>query len=129
VKILAGNIINQKKKYPNAEVVVHPECTPDVIKLADKVLSTSGMVRYAKETKTNEIIVGTEIGIIYRLQKENPLKKFYPATELAICPNMKLTNLEKILWVLEEIRNKVKVPENIRVKAITSVNKMLAITG
>lgn len=129
LKILPEHILNLKKKYPQAEVMTHPECTMEVIKLADKVLSTSGMCRYAKESKAKEIIVGTEMGLIYRLQKENPDKKFYPASELAICPNMKLGGLEKILWTLEDIKNEVKVPKEIQTKAILSVNKMLSITG
>jgi len=128
-KILVDDILKQKREHPDAEVIVHPECTPDVIKLADKVLSTNGMCRYAKETRNKELIVGTEVGIIYRLQKENPDKKFYPASELAICPNMKLGSLEKVLWVLEDIKNEVKVPKEIQLKAIQPVNKMLSITG
>ncbi|MFN3966082.1 MAG: quinolinate synthase NadA [Endomicrobiia bacterium] len=129
VKILPEDIIKQKQNHPDAEVIVHPECTPEVIKLANKVLSTSGMCRYSKETNAKEIIVGTEVGIIYRLQKENPDKKFYPASELAICPNMKLGSVEKVLWVLEELKNEVKVPKEIQIKAIQAVNRMLSITG
>jgi quinolinate synthase len=129
IKILAEDILREKQKYPHAEVMVHPECTPEVIKLADVVRSTSGMCKYAKESKTREIIVATEIGIIYRLQKENPDKKFYPASELAICPNMKLTNLEKVLWTLEDLKNEVKVPHNIRVKAREAVDKMLTLSS
>jgi len=83
------------------------------------------MCRYAKESKTKEIIVGTEVGLIYRLQKENPDKIFYPATELAICPNMKLNNLEKVLWTLEDMKFKVKVKEEIRIKAKNAIDKML----
>ncbi|MCM8819604.1 MAG: quinolinate synthase NadA [Candidatus Omnitrophica bacterium] len=128
VKILAEDIVKLKKEHPDAEVIVHPECTPQVIKLADRVLSTGGMCRYAKETTAKKIIVGTEIGIIYRLQKENPDKKFYPASELAICPNMKLGSLEKVLWVLEELKNEVKVPKEIQVKAIKPIKRMLSIT-
>jgi len=74
------------------------------------------------------MIVGTEIGLIYRLQKENPDKKFYPASELAICPNMKLSSLEKVLWILEDMKNEVKVPEKIQSKAIQPVNKMLSVS-
>jgi len=128
VKILAKDILRQRKKYPEAETMVHPECTPEVINLVDKVFSTSGMCRYAKESKVKEIIVGTETGLIYRLKKENPDKKFYPASELAICPNMKLNSLEKVLWTLEDMRNEVKVPEKIRVKSIQAVNKMLSLS-
>lgn len=127
VKILENDILNQKKKYPNAKVIIHPECTPEVIRLADEVLSTSGMCRYAKKTECNEIIVGTEIGLTYRLQKENPNKKFYSASNEAICSNMKKHTLEKILWAFEEMKNEVKVSQEIRNKAINAVNKMLEI--
>lgn len=128
VKILAEDILKQKRRYPDAEVMVHPECTPDVINLADRVLSTSGMCRYAKEANASQIIVGTEVGIIYRLQKESPEKKFYPASELAICPNMKLGSLEKVLWALEELKNEVKVSQEIRIRALQSIKRMLSIT-
>ena len=127
VKILPEDILRQKKAHPRAEVIVHPECIPDVITLADKVLSTEGMCKYAKESKAGEIIVGTEIGILHRLQRENPDKKFYPATELAICPSMKLTTLEKVLWCLEDMKYEVKVPEEVRLKAKKAVDRMLKI--
>lgn len=129
LKILAEDILKQKKRYPKAEVIVHPECTPEVIKLADRVLSTGGMCKYARESKACEIIVGTELGLIYRLQKENPDKGFYPASESAICPNMKLSSLEKVLWVLEDMANEVRVPKKIQERAIQPVNRMLSITG
>jgi len=125
IKILADDILKAKEQHPEAEVIVHPECTPDVIALADKVLSTTGMCHYAKEAKSKEIIVGTEVGIIHRLQKENPDKKFYAASELAICPNMKLNNLEKVLWALEDMKYEVEVEEKIRIKAREAIDKML----
>ncbi len=125
IKILADDILKEKKQHPEAEIIVHPECTPDVIALADKVFSTTGICHYAKETKSKEIIVGTEVGIIHRLQKENPDKKFYAASELAICPNMKLNNLEKVLWALEDMKYEVEVEEKIRIKAREAIDKML----
>ncbi len=125
VKILAEDILIKRKSHPRAEVWVHPECRPEVISLADRVLSTGGMCKYAKETDSQEIIVGTEIGILHRLQKENPEKKFYPASEIAICPNMKLTTLDKILWALEDMRYKIDVPETVKFKAKRSVKRML----
>ena len=85
------------------------------------------MVRYVRSTQAREIIVGTEIGFIYRLRKENPDKVFIPASEQAICPRMKLITLEKVLWSLEEMSPEVKVPEPIRVKALKAVNRMLEI--
>jgi quinolinate synthase len=125
VKILADDIKRVKKEHPEAEVIVHPECTPEVIAMADKVFSTSGMCNYARETRSKEIIIGTEVGIIYRLQKENPDKKFYPASEGAICENMKKNSLEKVLWSLEEMKYEVKVEEKIRQKAKKAIDKML----
>lgn len=124
-RILAQDIINVKKKHPEAKVMVHPECTADVIELADQVLSTSGMCRYAKEADAREFIVGTEIGLLHTLRRNNPDKKFYPASELADCPNMKLNNLEKILWSLEDMTYEVRVPENIRNRAWIAIEKML----
>jgi quinolinate synthase len=126
-RILAEDILKKKTLYPEAEVLVHPECTPDVIAMADKVLSTSGICRYAKESNSGEFIIGTEIGILHRLQKENPDKKFYPASILSDCPNMKLNNLEKILWSLEDMVYEVDVPTDIARRAKRSIDRMLEI--
>jgi quinolinate synthase len=126
-KILPEDIIEQKKSHPKAKVVVHPECRPEVINMADAVESTTGICRFVKESKAKEFIIGTEIGILHRLRKENPGKKFYPATDLAICPNMKLINLEKILWALEDMENRITVPEEIAIRARKAIDRMLAI--
>lgn len=126
--ILAQDIINAKAKYPNAKVMVHPECTADVIELADVALSTGGMLKYAKESPDKEFIVGTEIGLLYTLSKQNPDKKFYPATKLSDCPNMKLNTLEKMLWSLEDMVYEITVPEDIRVRARNAIDKMLKIS-
>jgi quinolinate synthase len=98
-----------------------------VIELADEVLSTGGMIRYAEESGTREMIIGTESGIIYRLEKENPGKKFIAVSEKAICPNMKRITLEKVLWALEDMKHRVTVPEDIRLKARYAVDRMLEI--
>jgi len=127
VRIKPERIKELKKEYPQAKVVVHPECTPEVIGLADEVLSTSGMCRFARRDDVREMVVGTEIGIIHRLKKENPGKKFIPISEQAICPNMKLITLEKVLWSLQEMSPEVKVPEEIRLRAKAAVDKMLEI--
>ncbi len=127
VKIIPEDIITQKREHPHAKVVVHPECHPDVIALADEALSTSGMIRYAAREDVSELIVGTEVEILHRLNKENPNKKFFPASKKAICPNMKLITLDKILNSLETMTPEVKVPEEIRVKARAAVDRMLAI--
>jgi len=127
VRIKPERIRELKREYPQAKVVVHPECTPEVIALADEVLSTSGMCRYARRDDVREMVVGTELGIIYRLKKENPEKRFIPVSEQAICPNMKLITLEKVLWSLEEMRPEVRVPEGVRLRAKAAVDKMLKI--
>jgi len=126
-RIQPEDVVRLKQAYPRAKVMVHPECTPAVIALADEVLSTSGMCRFAAETKAKEIIVGTEVGIIYRLKKENPAKRFIPISEQVICPHMKLINLEKVLWSLEELSPEIKVPEATRLRAKAAVDRMLAI--
>jgi quinolinate synthase len=125
VRIRPERIRELRQEYPQAKVVVHPECRPDVIALADEVASTSGMCRYARRDEVGEMVVGTEVGLIHRLRKENPGKRFIPVSEQAICPNMKLITLEKVLWSLEEMSPEVKVPEKIRLKAIAAVDRML----
>ncbi len=127
--VLPEDIVKAKEKHPRAKVVVHPECRLDVIMLADEVLSTGGIVKYARETEIREIIVGTEIGLVYRLQKENPTKKFYLATEKLICPNMKLTTLEKVAFALEKIEHRIIVPEEVRLKAKRSLDRMLEVSS
>lgn len=119
------DILKMKSLHPNAKVVVHPECPPGVIELADAVRSTSGMLRYVKETDSQEFIIGTETGIIYRMKRENPDKTFYPVRQDFICVNMKKLTLEKVLSSLEEDKYKIVVPEDIRVKALKAIEEML----
>jgi quinolinate synthase len=125
VRIKPERIKELKREYPQAKVMVHPECTPEVIALADEVLSTSGMCRYAQREEVKEIIVGTELGIIHRLRNENPGRRFIPVSEQAICPDMKSITLEKILWSLEEMSPEVKIHEEIRLRAKAAVDKLL----
>ena len=129
-RILAQDIKKRKREYPNAKVVVHPECTGDVIELADHVASTTGIAKYCRESNVKEIIVGTENGILHRLQKESPDKRFIPATELAICPNMKKNTLEKVLWCLEDMdaENEVTVPEDVAERARQAIERMLELS-
>lgn len=127
IKILPEDVKREKKFHPFAKVLVHPECLPSVVAMADAVLSTSQMGKLAKETEAKEMIIGTEVGLIYRLKKDNPGKEFYPASERAVCPNMKRTTQEKILWALEEMKEEVKIPEEIRLKAKSAIDRMLEI--
>jgi quinolinate synthase len=125
VMILSEHVNKAKQEHPNAAVIVHPECLPEVKALADKVLSTGGMIKFAKESPSKEFIIGTETGIIYRLQKENPSKKFYPADPMAICKNMKKTTIDKLLKSLENEETRVIVPKDIASRAKLSIDRML----
>ena len=125
VRILPEDIARERTFHPDAEVIVHPECAPGVTDLADQVLSTEGMCNYVKASQVSEFIIGTEIGILHRMRKEAPDKTFYPASERATCPNMKLTTLEKVLWSLEEMGFEVTVPQDIMQKAKTCLQRMM----
>ncbi|MGA2524796.1 MAG: quinolinate synthase NadA [Candidatus Bathyarchaeia archaeon] len=116
-----------RMQYPDATVMVHPECSSDMRKVADYVGSTSKMCRYAKESSAKNFIVGTEEGILHRLRNENPTKNFYLAYEGAVCPNMKLTRLEQLYAALKEEKNVVKVPEAVAQKARSSLERMFAV--
>lgn len=126
-RIFSKDIREKKDLYPEAEVWVHPECRPEVIDMADRILSTGQMVKEARKTEIKEIIIGTETGIIYRLKKENPGKDFYAAKELAFCSNMKKINLKKVLRSLETITYKVNVPLHISKRARGAIEKMIQI--
>jgi quinolinate synthase len=116
-----------KLQYPDATVMVHPECSSEMRQVADFVGSTSKMCRYAKESNAKNFIVGTEEGILHRLRKENPTKNFYLAYEGAICPNMKLTTLDRLYAALKEEKHLVKVPEAVAKKARASLEKMFQV--
>jgi len=125
--ILSRHIREKKERYPNAEVWVHPECRPEVIDMADKVLSTGKMVKNARKTAKKEIVIGTETGIIYRMKKENPEKDFYPARDMAICSNMKKITQSKVLQSLEKMVQRVEVPPEISRRARGAIEKMVRI--
>lgn len=114
-------------KYPNASVMVHPECTFEVQRLADFVGSTSQMCRFAKQSDAGTFIVGSEEGILHRLRKENPEKKFVLAYEGAVCPNMKLNTLDRIYLSLKEQKHAVVVPESVAVRARKALQRMFEI--
>jgi quinolinate synthase len=116
-----------KMQHPDAAVLVHPECSREMRLVADFVGSTSKMCKFAKESPTQEFIVGTEEGILHRLNNENPTKKFYLAYEGAICPNMKLTTLERLYASLKEEKHVVQVPEAVAKKARASLERMFQI--
>jgi quinolinate synthase len=125
--ITIEDIKKAKTKYPDAVVMVHPECTEPVKEISDQILSTGQMLKYAKNSPAKQFIVGTELGIIHTLKKQNSDKEFVAATERAICPNMKLITLEKIVWALEDMKYKITVPQNIRIKAKKALDRMVEI--
>ncbi len=113
--------------HPEAKLVAHPECRPALVDMADHVASTTGILKYCRENPAREFIVATEIGALHPLRKENPDKTFYPLTELADCPNMKLCSLEKMVWALEDLAPRVTVSEATAVKALAPIKRMLEV--
>jgi len=128
-EITPQEILKLKKAYPNSEVWVHPECSPEVTELADKVFSTGKMVEEARRTDKKDIIIGTETGIINRLKKENPEKNFHPARKQAVCQDMKKTTLKKVYQALKNMEKKVVVPEEVKDKAKKAIEKMIEISS
>jgi quinolinate synthase len=123
-RILPEHVERRRAQFPDAAVVVHPECRPEVVALADAALSTSGIVRFAAETEAATVLVGTELGLMARLERENPEKVFVPVTEQAICPDMKVTTLESVAAALERLEPRVTVPEAVRERAAIAVRRM-----
>ncbi|MBM4275841.1 MAG: quinolinate synthase NadA [Deltaproteobacteria bacterium] len=116
-----------KAARPQALFVAHPECNPEVLDLADAVRSTSGMLKFVHESPVQEFIIGTEKGILHRMRRENPGKHFYSPSKRLICRPMKRITLDDVIAALTETRHRVTVPENIRVKALRAVERMLAV--
>ncbi len=127
VVITEDDIKAARAKYPSAIVMAHPECTEPVKELSDELLSTGQMLKFAAKSTVKQFIIATEIGIIHALKKENPEAEFFPASNRAICPNMKKITLDKIIASLEEKKYKINVPEEIRVRARRSLDRMVEI--
>jgi len=121
------DILAAKEAHPGATTIVHPECEPAVIDLADEVLSTGGMLRFAAETTAGEMIIGTEVGLVERLRRENPDKAFHLASKKLICPNMKKTDLEAVDASLNALAPRITVPEDVAAGARRALEKMLAV--
>ena len=127
VVITEEDIKDKKAKYPDAVVMAHPECTKPVKELADAILSTSQMLKFAGKSTAKRFVVSTEVGIIHALKKQNPDKEFIAAADRAICPNMKLITLEKVAWSLEDMQYEITVAEQVRIRAKKAIDKMVAI--
>lgn len=124
-RVTEKDVEDVRKTYPDAPVLVHPECRPEVVGKADFAGSTSQILKYAGESLAEKLIIGTEMGITYRLKKENPYKRFFMLSPQLICPNMKKTRLEDVYDVLQGMRNQIQVDDAVRRKAITALDRML----
>ena len=128
-RILPEHVEAIRRERPEARFVAHPECRPAVVEMADAVASTTGILRYCRETDAREFIIGTELGLLHRLRKENPEKVFHLASPISDCPNMKLTTLEKVLWSLEDLETEVTVPPDAAELARRPIERMLEVQG
>jgi quinolinate synthase len=126
-RITPAQVTQAREAYPNAVLLVHPECRPEVIDLADFVASTSGIIKEVCSSKAHEFIIGTEVGILHRLGKECPQKKCYPLVNTAICRNMKKMDLVKVRDSLSTLRPRITVPADIAAKARGAIERMLAL--
>lgn len=124
-QILPHDIRNAKEQHPDAEVIVHPECRPEVIDLADGVCSTGGIIRYVKSSHSDEFIIGTESGILHRLKKEFPEKRFHAVSDYTICPVMKMVTLSDVVRSLENLEYVVTVPDDVQERAKRALDRML----
>jgi quinolinate synthase len=126
-RIRAEHVLAAKAAHPDAEVMAHPECRPEVLALADAVLSTSGMLRHAAVSTGDEFIVATEEGLLHGLAKAAPEKRFFTLEPSPVCPNMKKTTLPDVLRALQSLEPRIEVPEGVRARALAAVERMIGI--
>ncbi len=126
-RVTAEEVEKVKEAHPDALILVHPECKPEVVELADFVGSTKQIIDFAAASKEKKFIIGTEMGVLYRLKKDNPEKTFYLLSQGLVCPNMKKTRLESVYYALKEVKYKIELEEGILIKARTTLERMLKI--
>jgi quinolinate synthase len=126
-QLTAQEVKEQMQRYPEAVVVVHPEVPPEVAELADAIRSTAGILKYVQESPAREFIIGTEEGFFHTLQKHCPDKVFHLARTEFLCEDMKKINLEILAQALKNREHQIEVPEDIRKRAVQSLQRMLAI--
>lgn len=129
IRVQEEDVIKTKNIHKGAEVIAHPECNPEVLALADHICSTGGMFTYVKKSPLKEFIIATESGMLYKLQKDNPDKKFYLPTPHLVCANMKLITLGWVAQSLEKMVYEIKVADDVRTGAKKALDRMLAVTG
>ena len=128
IRLSEEDVLKAKKVHPRARFIAHPECRPEVLKQADYVSSTAGMAEYVKKSRCREFIVGTESGMLYKMRKESPGKRFYLASEHLICADMKLITLGWVARSLELMEHKIRVPAAVRRKAKAALDKMMEVS-
>lgn len=128
IRLQEQEVVESKKQHSDAEFIAHPECQPQVLALADHVCSTGGMFKYVKNSKAKEFIIGTESGMLYKLRKDNPDKKFFMPTMHLVCPSMKLITLGWVAHSLEANEHIIKVSPQIAQKALKSIKRMLEVS-
>ncbi|MGB9793100.1 MAG: quinolinate synthase NadA [Thermacetogeniaceae bacterium] len=127
-RLTAGEVMAAKARHPEAKVLVHPECRPEVIDLADRVAGTGGMLEYVKSSQASSFIIGTEEGMLYPLKKAAPDKEFFLAADHLICPDMKLTTLEKVARALLEMEPRVELEQEVMLNAQRALKRMLELS-
>lgn len=126
-RVRAADVAAARELHPDAVVVVHPECRPEVVHAADHAFSTGGILDFARNTAHKKLVIGTEMGLIHRLKKENPEKEFYLLHQGLVCPNMKYTNLEKVVTALETMAPVITVADDVREAARLTLERMLSV--
>jgi len=125
----AQDVLRTKEKYPDAPFIAHPECPPDVIDLADFVCSTSGFSPYVAKSPADTFIIGTEVGIIFKLKKDHPTKRFIMPTEQFVCQTMKMTTLGWVAHALETREHAIEIPEPVRRRAEMTLKRMMEVSN
>lgn len=127
-KVTIENILNARNKYPNAKILIHPECQPEVSKLGDYVGSTSGIIEYVKNSSEKQFVIVTEKGVADRLKRDYPEKEFVIISENMLCESMKLTTLDEILYCLENETNEITLDEDVRIRSKNCIERMLKVS-
>jgi quinolinate synthase len=127
-KITISDVKKAKELHPDATVLVHPECPPEVVAMADYVGSTTGIIEYAKKSDEKKFIIGTEMGVLYKLKKDNPDKEFHMVHPEFVCPDMKKTTMLSVYNALNEMKHVIELDEEIRLKAKTCLDRMLELS-
>ena len=128
IRVTAQDVLRTKEKYPDAPFIAHPECPPDVIDLADFVCSTSGFSPYVAKSPADTFIIGTEVGIIFKLKKDHPTKRFIMPTEQLVCQTMKMTTLGWVAHALETMEHAIEIPEPVRQRAEATLKRMMEVS-